>query len=78
MDIGDAEQGKAMHIGTERTCDTERPLASAIAEERRKKAESERYWGEVCASWNEFHATPGGIADEFNGGFLPDDDARSE
>jgi antitoxin CcdA len=37
----------------------EKLLASAIVEERRKKAEDERHWKEVCASWNEFHEKDG-------------------
>ena len=47
-------------------------LASAVAEERRKKAEDERHWKEVCASWNEFHEKHGNFADEHNGHLLPE------
>ena len=56
----------------------ERLLASAIEEERRKKAASDRHWVEVCASWNKFHETHGSIADEFNDGFLPETGAHPE
>ena len=50
----------------------EKLLASAVVEERRKKAEDERHWKEVCASWNEFHEKHGNSADEHNGHFLPE------
>jgi antitoxin CcdA len=32
----------------------EKLLVSAVEEERRRKAEDERHWAEVCDSWNEF------------------------
>jgi antitoxin CcdA len=50
----------------------EKLLASAVVEERRKKAEDERHWKEVCASWNEFHEKHGNFADEHNGHLLPE------
>ena len=50
----------------------EKLLASAVVEERRKKAEDERHWKEVCASWNEFHEKNGNFADEHNGHLLPE------
>jgi antitoxin CcdA len=50
----------------------EKLLASAVAEERRKKAEDQRHWKEVCASWNEFHEKHGNFADEHNGHLLPE------
>jgi antitoxin CcdA len=49
----------------------EKLLASAVTEERRKKAEDERHWKDVCASWNEFHEKHGNFADEHNGHLLP-------
>jgi post-segregation antitoxin (ccd killing protein) len=50
----------------------EKLLASTFAEEHRKKAEDERHWKEVCASWNEFHEKHGNFADEHNGNLLPE------
>ena len=47
-------------------------LASAVAEERRKKAEDQRHLKEVCASWNEFHEKHCNFADEHNGHLLPE------
>ena len=50
----------------------EKLLASAVMEERRKKAEDERHWKEVCAPWNEFHEKHGNFADEHNSHLLPE------
>jgi antitoxin CcdA len=50
----------------------EKLLASAIAEERRKKLDDERHWKEVCVSYNEFYEKHGSIADDFNGDYLPE------
>jgi hypothetical protein len=50
----------------------EKLLISAVEEERRRKAEDERHWAEVCDSWNEFHVKQGNFADEHNSHLLPD------
>jgi hypothetical protein len=48
-----------------------RSVGEKVCTERRRKADDERHWAEVCASWNALYAKQGSFADEHNSHLLP-------
>lgn len=51
-------------------------LAEWAQAERRKRDEDHEHRRKVVESWNEFDERHGRFADDWNGAFLPDEDAR--